>query len=95
MMKQTIAIGLLAGALCIGAQLTPAAAAVSTPGVAPATAGFGDLTTEARWVCVGNRCEWRPGHRGRPHRWARGWAEPRRPGCFYERRRGRWAEVCG
>jgi hypothetical protein len=95
MLKSAIAVGLLAGALSIGALSAPASAMVSTPGAAPATAGFGDLTTDVRWKCGPRRCYWTPGWRGRAHPWASGWGEPRRSGCFYEKRRGRWVEVCG
>jgi hypothetical protein len=88
MLKSSLAVGLLTAAL-----LSPANAAVSGPGTAAATAGILDMATPAAWVCGPRRCVWRPRWRGFVPRFAI-WGPPRLPGCFYEKRRRVWVEVC-
>jgi hypothetical protein len=89
MVRSSILAGLVAVAV-----LSPAHAAVSGPGSAAAIAGASDpVTTTVAWVCGPFRCVWRPGWRGVVPRFAI-WGPPRIPGCFYERRRGHWVEIC-
>ena len=88
MLKSSIVAVVLATAV-----LSPADAAVSGPGAAAALVGTSDSTTTVAWFCGPRRCVWRPGWRGVVPRWAI-WGPPRLPGCFYERRRIGWVEVC-
>jgi len=57
---------------------------------------FGGETgiAQVRWVCGPVRCVWTPGAPGALHPWARGWGPPRAVGCVWERRRGRWVQIC-
>jgi hypothetical protein len=87
MVKSSIAAGLLMAAL-----LSPANAAVSGP-VTAGVIGTRDMAIPAAWVCGPRRCVWRPGWRGFVPRFAI-WGPPRLPGCFYEKRRRGWVEVC-
>jgi len=78
-----------AGASDAGAS----SAGASGPGVGAAIAGIPETTTPVRWVCGPYRCRWRAGWRGPVRPWAV-WGPPRFPGCYYEKRRGAWIEVC-
>lgn len=90
MLKSPVIAGILVAAL-----LGPANAAVSGP------QGAGTITetetsesaTKVAWVCGPRRCVWRPRWRGFVPRWAI-WGPPRVVGCFYERRRRGWVEIC-
>ena len=94
MQRHSIRFGLAAIALVVGMQASIAQAAIASPAVIAATAAQPTDITSVNWVCGAVRCVWTPGHRG-IHPWARGWGEPRRAGCFWERvRGGPWVEVC-
>jgi hypothetical protein len=95
MLARSIALAALA-AVAIGGAVNRADAM----GAGPVTA-LPEYTTDAliqdvRWVCGPYRCEWQPLaiFAPEPPRHTRAWRQPRTPGCYYERRRGRWREVC-
>jgi hypothetical protein len=92
--KRFIAMGFVAAALILGANINSAQAAVSGPAGASAIVDTVSPLTAVRWVCTPYRCVWRPGVRARVYPWAV-WGAPPRPGCYYVRRRsGRWVIRC-
>ena len=93
MLKRSIALAVLATAMVGGAAVDRANAVVGAP-VAQAATGDAMIQT-VRWVCSATRCVWEPWPHFTPrHSWAMNWQPPKSPGCFYEKRRGRWREVC-
>jgi hypothetical protein len=92
-LKRSIVAGLLTTAALAGISMDQANAVVAGPGVGAAIAGIPETTTPVRWVCGPYRCRWRAGWRGPVRPWAV-WGPPRFPGCYYEKRRGAWIEVC-
>jgi hypothetical protein len=70
-----------------------ASAAVSGPQGVGTMTETSDGGSPVAWMCGPRRCVWRPGWRGVVPRWAV-WGPPRIVGCFYERRRRLWIEVC-
>jgi hypothetical protein len=92
--KHFIKLGFAAFTLVIGLQVGGAQAAFNGSALASAASEQATVVDPVRWVCVGNRCDWRPGHAGRPHAWALKWGPPRLANCFYEKIRGAWVEVC-
>jgi hypothetical protein len=81
--------------IVVAAVWVPASAAVWRPqGVGTMTeTETSDSATPVAWVCGPRRCVWRPGWRGFVPRWVI-WGPPHIVGCFYERRRRGWVEVC-
>jgi hypothetical protein len=75
--------------LVAAAFSSPVYAVVADPSL---TIGERESATQVRWVCGPIRCVWRPG-RGFVPRFAI-WGPPRLPGCFYEKRRRVWVEIC-
>jgi hypothetical protein len=75
-----------------GFPMSQANAVVLGPGAAAAV-DIPTMTTSVAWVCGPYRCHWRPGRRGPVPAWAV-WGPPRFPGCYYEKRRHAWVEVC-
>ena len=88
MLKSSLIAGML-----IAASLSPASAVVSGPQSSKAITEAADGATPVVWRCGPFRCVWRPGWRGVVPRWAV-WGPPRLPGCFYEKRRRGWIEIC-
>jgi hypothetical protein len=88
MIKHLITIGLVMAAL-----LAAAGAVVTNTGSVPAMGEAAGIATPIAWVCGPHRCVWRPGWRGHVPAWAV-WGPPRLPGCYYQRRRHGWIEVC-
>ena len=88
MLKNSVMAGILMAALS-----SPANAAVSGPQGARLMTETSDSAVPIAWVCGPRRCVWRPGWRGFVPRWVV-WGPPRLPGCFYERRRRVWIEIC-
>jgi hypothetical protein len=88
MLKSSLIAGML-----IAASLSPASALTSGPQAAKAITEAVDGATPVVWRCGPFRCVWRPGWRGVVPRWAV-WGPPRLPGCFYEKRRRVWVEIC-
>ena len=84
---------LAALALAVSLQAGAAQAGFNGSALSAAAADQATIVDQVRWVCVGNRCDWLPGHPGRPHAWAI-WAAPRIIGCYYSKVRGTWVEVC-
>jgi hypothetical protein len=82
----------LAG-IALTISLSNGSAAVVSPQAAAVMADIPKMAESVAWVCGPHRCAWRPGWRGFVPRWAI-WGPPRLPGCFYERRRFRWVEIC-
>jgi hypothetical protein len=68
-------------------------AAVVAPQAAAVVADVPEAAISVAWVCGPRRCVWRPGWHGVVPRFAV-WGPPRVLGCFYERRRVGWVEVC-
>jgi hypothetical protein len=93
-LKHSTKFGFAAFLLMAGLQANGAHAAFNGSAIAAAAAEQAAVVDPVRWVCIGNRCDWRPGHPGRPHPWALTWAPPRLVGCYYERVRRVWVEVC-
>jgi hypothetical protein len=95
MLKRSIFIGLLAGALLHGFSVN-AHAAPANPSLGKIAAAVSDVNT-IRWVCGPYRCAWIPNYRGPvvvyPH--MRGWVRPRSPHCYYARGVfGGWTRIC-
>jgi hypothetical protein len=94
MLKRSIFVGLLAGALLqgfsVGAHAIPANPSLGK--AAAATSGV----TDVRWVCGPYRCAWIPNYRGRvvvyPH--MRAWVRPPSPHCYYHHGLFRWELIC-
>ena len=91
---RTIALSLLATVVVSAATVNRADASMAGPAKGLTTVAPDSLITEARWVCNGYRCEWHAWYPGEEPRHARAWGVPRTPGCYRERRRGHWREVC-
>jgi hypothetical protein len=94
MLKRSIFLGLLAGALLAGFNVN-AQAAVAAPSLGAAAAKHSRVT-DVRWVCGPYQCAWIPKYRGRvvvyPH--MRGWVAPPSPHCFYQRTVFGWQRIC-
>jgi hypothetical protein len=94
MLRRSIFLGLLAGALLAGFNID-AHAAVANPSLGAAATTMSGIT-EVRWVCGPYRCAWIPRYRGRvvvyPH--MRGWVRPPSPHCFYRHDLWGWTLVC-
>ncbi len=93
MLKRSIVVVPLMTAVLAGAPMSQANAVVLGPGATATAADIPRMTTSVAWVCGPYRCHWRPGWRGRVPPWAV-WGPPRFPGCYYEKRRHAWVEVC-
>jgi hypothetical protein len=93
MLKRSIVVVPLMTAVLAGIPMSQADAMVLGPGTASAAVDIPTLTTSVAWVCGRYRCHWEPGWRGSVPRWAV-WGPPRFPGCYYEKRRHAWVEVC-
>ncbi len=93
-MMRTIALSLLATVMVSAATVNRADASVAGPAKGLATFAPDELITQARWVCNAYRCEWHAFLPGEVHPWSSRWGAPRTPGCFWEKRRGRWRQVC-
>ena len=95
MPMKSLAIALLATALLGGAAINRAEAVVLGPATIDTTALTDQTLQNARWVCTESRCNWVPYAIFQPRpSYAMNWNAPRTPGCFYEKRRGRWREKC-
>ena len=108
MLKRSIFLGLLAGALLQGFSVKAEAATrlhtANVLGVLKAAVSAhanvaANLSgvTDVRWVCGPYRCAWIPNYRGKvvvyPH--MRVWVRPPSPHCYYERGFfGRWKLIC-
>ena len=88
MIKHLTAIGLVMAAL-----VKAAGAVVTNPGSVAVDAGSRRNCDTDRMVCGPDRCVWRSGWRSHVPAWAV-WGPPRLPGCYYERQRHGWVEVC-
>jgi hypothetical protein len=93
MIGKSIALALLATAMIGGGAVNRAEALVAAPATVSITT-TGDAIQNVAWVCGPTRCDWQPWLPLHQHSWARSWSAPRSPGCFWEKRRGRWREVC-
>ena len=93
MLTRSIALALLATVMVGGAAVNRANAVVASP-AAPAEIAGDETILNAAWVCGPSRCDWHPWLPGVHHEFARDWAVPRTPGCYREKRHGRWREVC-
>lgn len=93
---KSLAVALLATVVVAGAAVNRAEAVVAGPATIDSAIMTDDTILNARWVCGPSRCEWHAwGTWGGPqHSWARSWGAPRTFGCYWEKRRGRWREVC-
>jgi hypothetical protein len=94
-LRHSIKLGFAAVTLAIGVQAGVAQAAFNGSALAQAAAEQATVVDTVRWVCIGNRCDWVPGYRGRLalHPWAV-WGAPRLPTCYFTKVRGAWVEVC-
>ncbi len=95
MLKRSIFLGLLAGALLQGFSVK-ADAATANPSLGNVAADLSGVT-DVRWLCGPYRCAWIPNYRGKvviyPH--MRVWVRPPSPHCYYQRGFfGRWKLVC-
>ena len=93
MLSRSIAIALLATVMVGGGTAVNRAEAAAAAPVNTAIT-TDETILDARWVCGPTRCEWRAWSPGPQHRWASGWGPPRNPGCHWEKRRGRWRQIC-
>jgi hypothetical protein len=92
MKVRNIGLALAVAVTALGVGAGKSDAAVAAIG---ATQFGGDAgIDQVRWVCGPVRCVWTPGAPGPLHPWARGWGPPRAVGCVWERRRGRWVQIC-
>ena len=94
MMTRSIALALLATVMVGGTAVNRANAVVASPAAAPVEDTGDETVLNAAWVCGPSRCDWHPWLPLVRHDIARNWNVPRTPGCFREKRRGRWREVC-
>ena len=94
MITRSIAFALLATVMVGGVAVNRAHAVVASPAAALAEIAGDETTQNVAWVCGPSRCEWHPFLPGIHHTWARNWNTPRTPGCYWEKRRGRWREIC-
>jgi hypothetical protein len=92
-LKKVLMCALVLGALVFGAKTDTAQAAIVAAPQSVRLAAETLAPIDVRWVCTASRCTWRPGYVGPMHPWAV-WGPPRRPGCYYVKRNGRWFEVC-
>ena len=94
MLKRSMLLGLLAGALLAGFSLNVKAAVVDPSLEAAAQTIPG--ATDVRWICGPYRCAYIPKYRGRvvvyPH--MRGWKRPPSPHCYYEHQLFGWTLIC-
>jgi hypothetical protein len=94
-MTRSVALALLTTFMIGGALVNRAEATVLGPATIAPESRVDESMLQAKWVCGESRCDWQPWNVFHPgHDFARGWREPRTPGCFRERRRGGWREVC-
>ena len=93
MLKRSISVALLTTAVLAGIPMSKANAVVSGPETGAVAVDFPTLATAVAWVCGPYRCHWRPRWHGPVPAWAV-WGPPRFPGCYYEKRRHAWVEVC-
>lgn len=95
MLTRSVALALLATVMIGGAAVNRAQAMVAGPAtVAPESRGDENVI-QVKWVCGDSRCDWQPWNVFHPgHDFARSWPQPRAVGCYREKHRGRWREVC-
>jgi hypothetical protein len=94
MKKGLNALVLVSAVALAGAISHRAEAFVAAPASVFSNGGEQDVL-KVRWVCGDTRCYWQPWNVFHPgHSWARNWQPPRNPGCYWEKQRGRWTEVC-
>jgi hypothetical protein len=94
MMTRSIALALLATVMVGGAAVNRAQAVVAGPATASAEVNGEETILNIAWICGPSRCDWHPFVPVVHHEFARNWAVPRTPGCYREKRRGHWREVC-
>lgn len=96
MIKRSIALGLLATAMVAGAAVSRSEAMVAGPATIDSAVQTDQTVLDAAWVCGPSRCEWHPWvpiyHE--QYSYTRTWNVPSAPGCYREKRHGRWREVC-
>ena len=93
-MTKLVATALLAAVVASGVAVYRADASVAASTKALTTFSSDDSIIDARWVCGASRCDWHAWVPGEQHRWSSNWGPPRNPGCYWEKRRGRWRQVC-
>jgi curli biogenesis system outer membrane secretion channel CsgG len=94
MLRRLIVVVPLMTVVLAGIPTSRANAVVLGPAAAAAAAvDLPSVTTSVAWVCGRYRCHWEPRWRGPVPGWAV-WGPPRLPGCYYEKRRHAWVEVC-
>ena len=95
MFRHSIKLSFAAVTLAIGLQAGVAQAGFNGSALAVAVADQATVIDTVRWVCIGNRCDWKPNYKGRLalHSWAV-WGAPRLPTCYFSKVRGTWVEVC-
>lgn len=94
MLMRSLSVALLATVMVGGAAVNRADAVVAGPATVDSSVLTDETILNARWICGPTRCEWHAFYPGVQHTWARTWSAPRTPGCVWEKRRGRWREVC-
>jgi hypothetical protein len=94
MFTRSFAFALLATAIIGGASVNRAEAAAVGTAAASIAIPAGEAVMDVRWICGPSRCNWVAWSPGVQHSWARGWGPPRNPSCHWEKRRGRWRQVC-
>ena len=97
MITRSIALGLLATVMVAGAAVNRTEAFVTGPATIDSAVQTDQTILNAAWVCGPSRCDWHPWLPNvvhREHSYSRNWGAPRTPGCFWEKRRGRWREKC-
>jgi hypothetical protein len=94
-MKKTLLLGAaLAAGVLFGGHTAPVEAAplVTALTTNPVQA---DVVEKAAWRCDGRRCSWVPGYYGPVPGYARSWAPPRFPHCYWKKGLlGRWKYKC-
>jgi len=94
-MTKTILLAALATVLLSGATVNRAHAVVSGPATVSDEFTGDQNVLQARWVCSETRCDWQPWNVFAPaHPWASHWRAPPSPGCYYEKRRRGWRQIC-
>lgn len=89
---------LLSAALGTGVLFAGSAIAVNAAPLGPALTGApvqAKTIQKAAWQCNGRRCTWVPGYWGPVPDYARSWAPPRFPNCYWKQGLlGRWKYKC-
>jgi len=94
MFMRSVVLAVLAAGIVGGATTNRAAAMAAAPAIVIDKFVVDKTVIDVRWVCTRYRCVWDPFVPGPAHPWARRWGPPRHPGCWWERRRGRWILIC-